>query len=146
LFRLTLKGDAMVTLQEELALCRGYLELESLRLGQRLKIDWQLAPDLPMDLPIPSLLLQPLLENAIYHGIEKIEQGGLITIYIATDPHALQIRVENPPGVGPARAGSGIALDNIQRRLQTRYGERGRLAIQATETGFRVTVQLPLAA
>ncbi len=141
LFRATLSQmSTQVPLDDELDLCRRYLRIEQLRLGARLQIDWQLD-DLPGVLPIPSLSLQPLLENAIYHGIQVLPQGGRIQVRGEYHDGEIAIEVRNP--LPPAHAmrngdvrgssgshgnsggqkGNQMALDNIARRLQALYGE-----------------------
>ena len=144
LFRLTLKGEAMVPLREELELSRGYMELEQLRLGERLQVQWQVSDDAPRELPIPGLILQPLLENAVYHGIEPNPKGGVVTVTINNSRRRLQLAVENTLGTGTERAGNGLALDNIRRRLQLIYGERGELEVAQDPAHFRVAIRIPL--
>jgi two-component system sensor histidine kinase AlgZ len=125
LFRASLgAAEVEVTLAEELELCRRYLRIEQLRLGARLQLDWRVAA-LPPALPIPSLSLQPLLENAIYHGIQMLPEGGVIRIEGSHAEGWVELAVSNPlPGLGGARApGHRLALDNIGRRLQALYGE-----------------------
>lgn len=125
LFRASLgEAEAEVTLAEELELCRRYLRIEQLRLGPRLQLDWQLDA-LPPGLPIPSLSLQPLLENAVYHGIQALPEGGVIRIEGSQAEGWVELSVSNPvPAPERARApGNRLALDNIGRRLQALYGE-----------------------
>ena len=144
LFRLTLKNDTMVTLSEELELSRGYLKLEQLRLGERLQVCWQIAESLPLDARIPGLILQPLLENAVYHGVERSPDGGIISVSIDSNGRKLQICIENSVGLGNGHSGSGIALENIRRRLQLLYGERGHLTTQASTSEFKAIIQIPI--
>lgn len=135
LFRATLSQiSTQVTLAEELDLCRRYLRIEQLRLGARLQLDWQIDA-LPGELPIPGLSLQPLLENAIYHGIQMLPQGGCIGVHGDYRNGEIAIEVSNPlPAVNTAHGsgdskgkgksqGNHMALDNIARRLQALYGE-----------------------
>lgn len=131
LFRVTLsQTSTQVSLDDELDLCRRYLRIEQLRLGARLQVDWQIDA-LPGALPIPSLTLQPLLENAIYHGIQVLPQGGCIHVRGEYRDGEIAIEVRNPLPVAidnNARGDSGqkgnqMALDNIARRLQALYGE-----------------------
>jgi two-component system sensor histidine kinase AlgZ len=139
LFRATLSQvSTQVPLDDELDLCRRYLRIEQLRLGARLQIDWQIDA-LPGELLIPSLSLQPLLENAIYHGIQVLPQGGCICVCGDYHDGEVTIEVRNPiPGVDTVRGdgmsgergqkGNQMALDNIARRLQALYGEGAGLS------------------
>ncbi|HET8710530.1 MAG TPA: sensor histidine kinase [Spongiibacteraceae bacterium] len=129
LFRATLSQiSTQVPLEDELDLCRRYLRIEQLRLGARLQIDWQMDA-LPEALLIPSLSLQPLLENAVYHGIQALPQGGCIRVYGECRDGEIAIEVCNPmPAAELSRRsseqkGNRMALDNIARRLQALYGE-----------------------
>ncbi len=134
LFRATLSEiSTQVSLDDELDVCRRYLRIEQLRLGERLQLDWQIDT-LPIRLPIPSLSLQPLLENAIYHGIQALPAGGCIQVRGEYRDGEVVIEVRNPIPVMDTRAGSignnsgeqkgnRMALDNIARRLQALYGE-----------------------
>lgn len=129
LFRATLSQMSIqVPLDDELDLCRRYLRIEQLRLGARLQLEWQIDA-LPGALPIPSLSLQPLLENAIYHGIQVLPQGGRIRVCGEYRDGEIVIEVHNPipeinaVGNGSGQKGNRMALDNIARRLQALYGE-----------------------
>lgn len=124
LFRATLaQSSAEVPLADELALCDRYLRIEQLRLGERLRIEWHMDA-VPTDVPIPSLSLQPLLENAVYHGIQARPQGGVVRIEGEYRDRWVRIAVSNPlpEGEQRRREGNRMALDNIARRLQALYG------------------------
>lgn len=115
--------DRPVTLREELEVARAYLRIEAQRLGERLQVRWQVA-DALAERPIPSLTLQPLLENAVRHGIEALPQGGVIHIEIAASANeGFEIRVRNPVADAAPRPGSGEALHNIRQRLSWLYGD-----------------------
>ena len=129
---------------EELELARGYIHLESHRLKNSLVVKWQIANTVPMHHSIPCLILQPLLENAIRHGIERTIGGGVISIHISQENNFLCIVVRNPIGYGVDYPGSGIALDNIEKRLKLIYGELGMLKVQRKERIFQVEIRLPL--
>ena len=113
---------------------RGYLRLESLRLDDRLKVQWEMADDLPLDHLIPPLLVQPLVENAVIHGISRCSQGGIIRIM----GHRIRFRrmqftVENPVSEadsGALSTGNQTALDNIRQRLELAYEERAGLKVE----------------
>ena len=125
LFRATLSQTTVeVTVADELELCRRYLRIEQLRLGARLHVDWRVEA-LPAQLPIPNLSLQPLLENAIYHGIQMRPAGGTIRIVAEYRAGWVRIEVGNPlpDDGGGHRKGNRMALDNIARRLQALYGD-----------------------
>ncbi len=147
LLRAALVQRDSITLHEELELTRHYLAIESLRLGDRLRVDWRLDPDLPLDLPIPALLLQPLVENAIHHGIQRLPDGGLLTVQVERRPHDLRITVVNPrPAVGGEPHGSGqrLAQDNIRQRLQLAYATLDPLNIVQTPDHYQIAFTLPL--
>ena len=145
LFRASL-SDARrrIPLAEELALCRRYLAMEALRLGDRLQVEWH-VDTLPGDALLPPLLLQPLLENAVYHGIEPLPEGGRIVITGELDGDRIRIRITNPrpPEGASRRRGNRLALENIRERLRTLHGEKGRLSVEDAETGYTVTVSFP---
>jgi len=147
LFRATLRdGDAMITLKEELELARIYQRIESLRLGDRLRVEWKIE-SLPMRLKVPSLTVQPLLENAINHGIEPIPEGGTIRVEGRVVGAAVQLVITNPAppeAAATSRPGNRIALHNIRDRLRLGYGERAALAVSRDGGHFRVELTLPV--
>jgi len=144
LFRVSLRDARQFhTLAEEFTLCRRYLEIESLRLGQRLQVEWAVDA-LPDDALLPPLLIQPLLENAIYHGIEPLVDGGCIQIVGRRDGRQLQLDISNPIGEGKNLSkGNHIAQENIRDRLTTLYGGRGSLQVEENEQTFRVKLTWP---
>lgn len=150
LFRLTLKGDSRVTLAEELEITRRYLELEAFRLGERLQVQWRLEEGLPMAHTIPALLVQPLVENAVHHGIQQLPHGGEVVIAVERTEAALTIAIENPrpdpipPAATQRGSGLHIAQSNIRQRLRLTYGTKARMLIQASPGRYSVTLQLPL--
>lgn len=154
LFRASLAEPALTPIANEIALCRRYLEIEQLRLGNRLNVEWQIG-DLNNDVKIPSLMLQPLLENAIFHGIEPLPTGGKITIKIAQAKKQLIITIVNPYLLGkkaqPTQATeqdnrhNNMALDNIRRRLRVHYGSAARLSSSEEHGSFTTYIFCPLA-
>ncbi len=137
-------GRALVPLSEELILCRHYIEMERLRLGDRLQVEWQLEPGLPEQTPIPPLSLQPLLENAVYHGIEPRLEGGRVVIAARHLDGCLEISLENPADTAGIEAhGNQMALENIRQRLALHFNGRAALACQAEDGRFRVVMTLP---
>ncbi|MEW9571742.1 sensor histidine kinase [Rhodanobacter sp. Si-c] len=135
------QGDG--TLGEELALLDRYLAIEQLRLGERLRVQRELD-DLPPGFPLPRLLLQPLLENAVRHGVQPLREGGVVTLRGERRGDAIVIEIANPLPSSPARGGNGHGLDSVRRRVAFRYGPRA--AVQAGPQGERyvVSLQLPL--
>lgn len=150
LFRALMRDHReLVTLADELALCRQYLNLEKLRLAERLNIDWQIADDLPGELKVPPLLLQPLLENAIYHGIEPADGSGTVRVRITRKGEQLHFELANPcHGSSQMSRGNRMALDNIRERLALHYDLEARLETGETTLAdgkrqYRVHIVLP---
>ena len=133
------QGDG--TLGEELALVERYLAIEQLRLGGRLRVERELD-GLPRDFPLPRLLLQPLVENAVRHGIQPLREGGAVTLHGGRQGDAITIEIANPLPPSPARGGNGHGLDSVRRRVAFRYGPRA--AVQAGPQGERYVVSLRL--
>lgn len=146
LLRSGLKDEVNHSLGDELDLVRGYLRIESLRLGERLLVEWALDEDLPLQRPVPALLLQPLIENAIVHGIARRSDGGVLRI-IGSKRRLGQVRfvIENPLAdrSEPAPEGARMALENIRQRLALTFGQGGRLKTESQDGLFRVTLDLP---
>jgi two-component system sensor histidine kinase AlgZ len=148
LFRGTLRdSDRPLTVREELELARIYQRIEQLRIGARLRVEWDVE-GVPMQAKMPSLMLQPLLENAIYHGVERLDGGGTVTISGRVDAGRLVFTVANPlPKSEPfQRRGHRLALDNIRERLGLAYGERGVVDVESDSERYRVTLRFPLEA
>lgn len=133
------------TLGQEFDLCRAYLEILSIRMGGRLRYDIAVAADL-RGLPLPPMLLQPLIENAIQHGLEPTVDGGHVRLGAArTADDLLEISVEdNGVGFGTMTRGGGVGLSNLRDRLAAQYGSRARLTIEDALPGTRVRLVLPL--
>jgi len=115
-----------------------------LRLGERLDLDWQIS-DIPLDSYIPPLLIQPLLENAIYHGIEPRTEGGTITIKGNKQNNQIKLSIENPVPIArdEEKSGNRIAQENIRARLETMFGNRGYMQVTQEENQYCVTVSWP---
>ena len=144
LFRAAMRDPGeLVSLADEIALGKQYLELENLRLGERLAVDWEIGA-VALDLPIPPLMLQPLLENAVYHGIEPSPEGGTVRIAIDQNGDELRILISNPTAgqVGHA-VGNHIALANIRERLALYYDLEARLEIETGDHHYKVRITLP---
>lgn len=146
LFRVNL-ADARtrVPLEEELALTRRYLHIEQLRLGARLTIE-EHTSDAPRDAAIPMLTIQPLVENAVYHGIEPLPQGGVVRLEARRDGDGnIVITVANPqpPAEVIRRPGNRLALDNLRQRLGVHFGGRATLTVDDTTGRYVATLALP---
>lgn len=139
--------DNLVPLREELQFVRDYVDLESKRMGDRLTTEFQVDQSLAA-FPIPPMIIQPLVENAIKHGISPLEEGGKVTVRIQKSGDTVIFRVSDT-GVGlsyadPLREGNGIGLKNIDSRLRRIYGESAGLKIGSVEnSGCEVTFSLP---
>lgn len=143
LFRASLADARLVSLEQELTLAKRYLEIESLRLGERLRQNWSVEGGLER-LQIPAMLLQPLLENAVLHGIARLREGGEIAVEITARDGRLQLSITNPVPGGEIRGGNGIAMDNIRQRLAAHYGDRFSFEAGPEEGGYRVSLRLPV--
>ena len=144
LFRVLMKENRdLVTLDDEVRLGRQYLDLETLRLGDRLKVTWK-NKDCPMDARVPPLMLQPLLENAVYHGIEPSSEPGEVTIFMARQRGDIMIEIANPlPKDARQQAGNGMAMDNIRERLMLFFDLEARLDTMVGDGLYRVRIRLP---
>lgn len=153
LFRASLAEPTLIPLEREVILCRRYLEIEQLRLGNRLTVDWQINTTND-EIKIPSLMLQPLVENAIFHGIEPMPKGGTVCIKISQAKNQLMIAITNPYPLikkTPPQAQTPsqdrhnrMALDNIRHRLQVHYGNAARLSSSEEQGVFTTYIFCPL--
>ena len=145
LFRASLNEATEVPFEQELDLCRRYARIEQQRLGDRLTLDWQ-VDDIPAQLMIPSLSLQPLLENAIYHGIQHRVEGGQVRIEASIDDGCLTVAVINPLTASTRGADDGnhMAHHNIDHRLQALYGSSAGLHIEERDGEYRAIIQYPV--
>ncbi|QNK03359.1 sensor histidine kinase [Dyella telluris] len=130
------------TLGEELGLVDRYLDIEQLRLGERLRVRRELD-ELPADFPLPRLLLQPLVENAVRHGIQPLREGGEVILRGARGRDGIVIEIDNPLASEPAPSGHGHGLDNVRRRVAYRYGPLARVNAGPDGGRFIVRLQLP---
>lgn len=145
LFRNNLNsGDNARRLDAEIDLAKRYLNIEQLRLGSRLETSWQID-ELPSDAAVPALLLQPLVENAVYHGIEPRTQGGCISISGTFENNQIRLIIRNPlPDIkNEKNKGSGIALENTKQRLAGWYEGEAKLHIENEADQFSVTLVFP---
>lgn len=149
LLRMTLESDAtqVTTLNRELEFANGYLEIEKIRFDERLRVVREIAPD-TLDALVPTLLLQPLVENAVKHGISKRAEGGEIRISTAHDDRKLYLRIRDS-GSGLADGGNfdqkgGLGLRATRDRLETLYGSEQNLDIrELSPGGVEVCVSIP---
>ena len=133
------------SLKEELEVAVIYERIEKLRLGDRLKIRWNID-ELPMGVRIPSLTIQPLIENAICHGIELLPDGGEVTVTGTRDGRDLQIAVSNPVAPGKARSkdGNKMAMANIRQRFELAYDNRASVNVDDSGDNYTVTLRFPV--
>ncbi|MFA7665841.1 MAG: histidine kinase [Burkholderiaceae bacterium] len=144
LFRVFMKDSReLVPLDDEVLLCKEYLTIERLRLTDRLKVHWDLG-GMPGDALLPSLLLQPLVENAVHHGIEPRSEPGDVEIRIGRAGDRIRVEIANPlPESAPVRPGNHMALSNVRERLALTFDVEGQLETRAQDGRFRVVVQFP---
>jgi two-component system sensor histidine kinase AlgZ len=147
LFRATLADVGKTsTLGREFELARGYLRIESQRLGERLQVDWDIA-DLPDDADLPSLLLQPLLENAVYHGIEPATQGGRITVSGRFRDGIVNLAIRNTlpeSRDGNPRPGNQMAQQNVRQRLDATFGDTAGMVVGRVDDCYQVRLYFPV--
>ena len=140
---LGLGEKALVPLREELELLQRFLAIEKVRLGERLHVDAEIETQ-AQDCLLPPLLLQPLVENAIIHGIAHLPAGGKVRISAACSEGRLRLSIENSVDPdAPASRKGGLGLANVRQRLETRYGKEATLRADAEEELFRVSISLP---
>ncbi|WP_190294975.1 sensor histidine kinase [Marinobacter sp. R17] len=147
LFRASLRTqDRLIPLGEELTLSQRYLAIEGLRLGERLTVDWDLDDELARQ-AIPPLTLQPLVENAIYHGIQPRPEGGTVRIHTYRKRHSVYIEVQNPERPSDSdqarHRGNQVALANIRARLDALFDEQAVLKHSVHDGRYTVTLRLP---
>jgi two-component system sensor histidine kinase AlgZ len=144
LFRVLMADNRELTpLGREVDLCRQYLELEQLRLGDRLRIEWH-VDKMPADAMIPPLVLQPLLENAVYHGIEPRAEPGVVSINVYRRGDLVHAVLRNPyKSEGDHHAGNKMALNNIRERLQLHFDAEASLKTTIENNAYQVHITLP---
>jgi two-component system sensor histidine kinase AlgZ len=145
LFRVLMRDNRdLAPLADEVELCRQYLELEQLRLGERLQVDWNIK-SMPGDALVPPLMLQPLLENAVYHGIEPSSATGLVSINLFLSRGEVHAILRNPYRADGGRHHSGnkMALANIKERLALHYDAEASLESRITKDGYEVHIRVP---
>ncbi len=146
LFRASLQEHTIHTLQDEWNLIENYIDIEYLRLDDRLSVQWQMDDD-ALNIEVPSLCLQPLVENAIYHGVEPLPDGGKIKISAQLENNRLCLSVSNPVtghGAMSRYKGNHMAQQNIRTRLELMYGDKAEFAITAESDMYTVSIGIPL--
>ncbi|MCU0974972.1 MAG: sensor histidine kinase [Steroidobacteraceae bacterium] len=144
LFRASLREiHERIPLAEEIEVARTYARIEHLRLGSRLSVDWQID-ELPSVL-VPALILQPLVENAVYHGIEPLPEGGTITVTCRRDGGHVLLVVDNPVARDRPRreGGSRIGLNNVRERIELSFPGQASFGVSDSGGRFRVTLRFP---
>ena len=144
LFRVLMSdGRTFVRLSEEIALLERYASIEQLRLGDRLRVSWDID-SAPLDALLPPLVLQPLLENAVYHGVEPGTEAGEVLVHIEARGQRVLLRVVNPFHAEFAhRPGNRMALDNLRERLQLFFDAEARMDIREADGRFEVEIEFP---
>jgi two-component system sensor histidine kinase AlgZ len=145
LFRVLMRDNReLAPLADEVELCRQYLELEQLRLGERLVIDWNVK-SMPGDALVPPLVLQPLLENAVYHGIEPLTEQGVLSINIFLSRDEVHAILKNPYIANGARhqVGNKMAIDNIRERLALHFDAEASLESRINRDTYEVHIRMP---
>jgi two-component system, LytTR family, sensor histidine kinase AlgZ len=144
LFRVLMADNRkLVPLHNEFDLCQQYLALEKLRLGDRLQLAWH-TDDMPENALIPPLVMQPLLENAVYHGIEPLPAGGEIDISIYRNRNEVHLVLTNPYHRESDRhTGNNMALSNIRERLALHFDAEAQLTSHVTQDQYQVHIVIP---
>jgi two-component system sensor histidine kinase AlgZ len=144
LFRVLMADNRkLVRLEQEVALCRQYLALEQLRLGDRLRVEWHIE-NMPQDALIPPLVLQPLLENAVYHGIEPSSEPGEIRVNIYSSRNHVHLVLHNPyRNEGGHHGGNKMALGNIRERLALHFDAEASLTTRINSNSYQVHIVIP---
>lgn len=137
------RADKLISLEEELQLARQYLDMEKRRIGDRLKIVWR-AEELPSRAAVMPLMLQPLLENAVGHGVQPRPSGGEIAVYGRAEGDNIVITIGNPMApAGADKPGHGMALENIRERLSLAFGGRASLVTSQDSERFYAVLSFP---
>ena len=140
---LTLGGEQRIPLAREVALAEQYLRVEQVRFGDRLTVRAEVTPG-GTSVPVPPLILQPLVENAVRHGVATRLDGGLIEIAASRAGERAVVVVTNPRDPDLGRPGTGFGLEIVRRRLMATFGDRAALAIEPLPESYRVVVTMPV--
>jgi two-component system sensor histidine kinase AlgZ len=145
LFRVLMRDNRELTpLADEIELCRQYLALEKLRLGDRLQVEWRLK-GMPADALVPPLMLQPLIENAVYHGVEPASVPGVVSINVFYKRGVVHAILRNPyrANGGGHHAGNKMALENVRERLALHFDAEASLESKVLPEAYEVHIRLP---
>jgi hypothetical protein len=140
---LSLGRAPRIPLGREVALATQYLRIEQVRFGRRLDVEVTISPDAEV-VPVPPLILQPLVENAVRHGIATRLDGGVIGVVATRAGAVAVVTVINPRDPDGGRRGTGFGLDIVRRRLARSFGDQAALAVEAAPESYRVTVTMPV--
>jgi hypothetical protein len=141
---LTLARERSIPLSEEITLVETFLAIERVRFGERLRTKFDVADDV-RNVAVPPLMLQPLVENAVHHGVAHLLEGGEVCVQARRREGLVEIVVENPcdPDRPPSRS-TGVGLNNVRSRIEALAGDRASVDVDARETNFRVSILLPI--
>jgi two-component system sensor histidine kinase AlgZ len=142
---LQLGSKERISLGDELKLAESFLDIEKVRFGDRLVVEREIDPDCH-SCEVPPLLIQPLIENAVRHGIAPIIDGGAIRIHAQRNGSSLKIVLENPYDEDSGRqSGAGLGLKNVRARLKNMFGDQARVDVEQVENRYKVVLTLPCA-
>lgn len=148
LFRAALGAPGgFISLETELDMTRRYIRIEKLRLGDRLRVEWDVGDEVPTETRVPPLIVQPLVENAIYHGIQQLAKGGTVSISASRKGNDIYLNIENPvqPDTAFSQAeGNRMAVDNIRERLRHAFGGHAAMHAERHEDRYQVMLKFPL--
>jgi len=137
------RADQLIPLADELQLAQRYLAMEERRLGERLEVDWR-VDELPASAAVLPFILQPLLENAVGHGVQSQAQGGRVSVYGRAEGDRVVITIGNPVAAdGVTSRGHGMALRNIRERLSLAFGGRADLQTHRDKDRFYAVLSIP---
>lgn len=140
---LSLGREQSIPLAEEISLVETFLAIERVRFGDRLRVKFEVADDVKA-VPVPPLMLQPLVENAVHHGVAHLLEGGEVCVSARRRDSFLEVVVENPCDPDrPASRSTGVGLVNVRSRVETLCGHRASVDVDASDTRFRVSILLP---
>lgn len=139
---LTLGAVPRITLARELALTEQYLEIERVRFGDRLRV--RISSSVDAQAAVPPLLLQPLAENAVRHGIATCLDGGWVEINVEARGALIWLTITNPRDPEGGRRGTGFGMDIVRRRLHAAFGDRAALAVEPSSDAYRVSLTWPI--
>lgn len=145
LSRAAMYGDENILLEKEIDLAKQYVLVESWRFGEKLTVKWCIPDDIPK-IKVPALTLQPLLENAITHGVEPNPEPSLVEVQVKVTAQSVTFIIDNPfvgESANTKRPSNGIAVDNIKERLAMTLGHRASLSHHITDNVYRTKMVIP---